>query len=256
MRCFLVLLMLALPLGAATIRLYLTDGTFQKVREYEVIAGRVKYFSTERSEWEEIPKELVDFERTEGETRRYKETAEADAKLEVEEKKAEDETRKEIRAVPGEAGVYYVTAEGKIEPLKQAESKMVTNKKRSVLKVLSPIPVFSGKATIEIDGESSKFHITGDRPTFYFRLSKDQRIALVKLRVNSKKTARVVQDLDVLPVVKEIQTTMDSVEIFRRQVADGLYKIWPQETLAAGEYALLEYTEGQNTAIIYDFVMR
>ena len=251
-----LLLLLALPICAATIRLYLQDGTFQKVREYQTTGERVRYFSSERSEWEEVPKEMVDLERTEAEIRRFKETDDADAKLEAEEKKAEDDTRREIRNVPADPGVYYVSLEGKIESLKQAESKLVTNKKRSVLKVLSPIPVFSGKATVEIDGDSGKFQVREERPNFYFRLAKDERIALVRLRLNSKKSARIVQDLDILPVVKEIETKMDTVEIFRRQVADGLYKIWPQDAIEAGEYAIVEYTEGQTSAIIYDFVRR
>ena len=232
MRALIFLLILALPVLAVTIRLYLKDGTIQKVREYQTTADRIRFFSTERSEWEEIPKELVDLERTEAEIHQAKQADDADRKLEAEEKKAEDDTRKEIRSVPADPGVCYVSPDGKVEPLKQAESKLVTNKKRSVLKVLSPIPVFSGKATVEIDGETSKFHIQEDRPNFYFRLAKDERIALVRLRVNSKKTARIVQDMELLPGVKEIEMKIDSIEIFRRAVPDCLYKIWPQDSIA------------------------
>ena len=256
MRAFVLLLLLALPLCPATIRLYLKDGTFQKVREYQATGDRIRLFTTERADWEEIPKELVDLERTEAELRQFKEADAADAKIEAEEKKAEDDVRKEIRSIPADPGVYYVNDAGKVEALKQAESKLVTNKKRSVLKVLSPIPVFSGKATVEIEGASSKFHVIEERPNFYFRLAKDERIALVRVKVNGKKTARIVQNLDIIPVVKEIEIKMETVEIFRRQVADGLYKVWPQDTIEAGEYALVEYTEGQNSAIIYDFLRR
>ena len=169
MRAFVLLLLLALPLCPATIRLYLKDGTFQKVREYQATGDRIRFFSTERADWEEIPKELVDLERTEAELRQFKEADAADAKIEAEEKKAEDDVRKEIRSIPADPGVYYVNDAGKVEALKQAESKLVTNKKRSVLKVLSPIPVFSGKATVEIEGASSKFHVIEERPNFYFR---------------------------------------------------------------------------------------
>jgi len=41
----------------------------------------------------------------------------------------------------------------------------------------------------------------------------------------------VVEKLTILPVVKETQEEPDLVEIFRQQVGDGLFKIWPQKPL-------------------------
>jgi len=43
------------------------------------------------------------------------------------------------------------------------------------------------------------------------------------------------------------------VEIFRQQVADGLFKIWPQKPLEPGEYALVEYTEDKINMQVWDF---
>ena len=60
-----VLAVVALP--AASIRLYLKDGTYHSVREYQTQGDRVRYYSTERSDWEEIPVELVYLKRTESE---------------------------------------------------------------------------------------------------------------------------------------------------------------------------------------------
>ena len=42
-------------LERATVRLYMKDGTYHNVREYEKKGDRIRYYSTERSEWEEIP---------------------------------------------------------------------------------------------------------------------------------------------------------------------------------------------------------
>ena len=42
----------------------LKDGSFQLVREYAVQGDRVRYYSLDRSQWEEIPSDLVDWDAT------------------------------------------------------------------------------------------------------------------------------------------------------------------------------------------------
>src|SRR5215469_8048692 len=58
------LLLLVFTAWAANIKLYLKDGSFHLVKEYQVEADRVRFYSVERSEWEEIPLELVNLEKT------------------------------------------------------------------------------------------------------------------------------------------------------------------------------------------------
>ena len=66
-RILLGFVLFLLPLAAANVKLYTTDGDYQIVREYQVNGDRVRYYSADRNEWEEIPVALVDLKRTEKE---------------------------------------------------------------------------------------------------------------------------------------------------------------------------------------------
>ena|SRR5687768_17136986 len=249
----LLALSLAWPLLAANTRLYLTDGGHHVVREYEVKADRVRFYSVERSEWEEIPLELVDLKKTRAEEAERAAERKAEVVALDAEDKAERAAEREISRVPVEAGVYWINGE-ELTALKQAESKVNSDKKRSILKRLSPVPIISGKATVELDGESSAFVISAGRPEFYFRLASAERFGIVKLA--PKKGIRVVEVWSIVPVTNELIQEQAHVEIFRHQVGDGLYKIWPQKPLDPGEYAVIEYTEGKGNTQVWDFSVR
>ncbi len=248
-----VAFLLAFALAAATVKLYLTDGGYHLVREYEVRGDRVRYYSVERSGWEEIPLKLVDLKRTQAEQTERQEAIRREAKDLAEEEAFERQQRKEIESVPQEPGVYMV-AGGEARAFKQAESKVNTNKRRSVLKVLSPVPIVAGKANVELDGERSANVLTSDRPEIYVRLATDERFGVVRL--TPQKSVRIVQKWTIIPVTKEIIEEQQDVEIFRQQLDDGLYKIWPVKPLEAGEYAVVEYTQGKANVQVWDFAYR
>jgi hypothetical protein len=235
---------------AANFKLYLKNGSSHIVREYQVEGDRVRYYSVERGEWEEIPLDLVDLKRTEAEVKDRQAVIEKEAKIFTVEEKAERQQAEEVARVPQNPGVYIL--EGKdLRPLKAAESKALNNKGRSILKILVPIPVVPGETTVEIDGVRASQFVANAAPEFYFRLAYDERSAIFKL--TPKKDSRVVQKWTVEPGTKEIFETQEEVPVFRRQLEDGLYKIWPREALTPGEYAVVEYTAGQRNIQVWDF---
>jgi hypothetical protein len=237
-------------LSAANIKLYLKDGSYQLVREYKVDNDRVRLLSTDRGEWEEIPVDLVDLEKTQGEIKRHEESVREEAAANAAEEKAERDARKEVEQIPVAEGVYLIES-GKLVLIKPGESKIVTDKKRSVLKVLSPIPLVSGKATLELDGPHAPAGTANREPEFYIRLSAEERFGIVRL--SEHKGNRVVEKLTIVPVSKETIEEPDLVATFRKQVADGLFKIWPEKPMEPGEYAVVEYTEGKVNMQVWDF---
>ncbi len=246
-------LLASAALWAATVRLYLKDGSYHLVREYSIQGDRVRYYSTERGEWEEIPLSLVDLKRTESENRAEAERQRKDAAEMSAEEAVERAEREERERVPQEAGVYF--ADGKeLRTIKQAESKVANNKRRSVLKVLTPVPVVTGKSTVELDGEHSATVLETKRPEFYVRLSAEEQFGIVK--VTPKKGARVVQKWTVVPVSNDLIEEQLDVEVFRKQLADGLYKMWPMKPLEPGEYAVIQYTQGKGNVQVWDFAVR
>jgi len=55
-------------------------------------------------------------------------------------------------------------------------------------------------------------------------------------------------------VSKELREERESLKVFTKQLTEsGLYKIWPQDSLTKGEYAVIEYNEGKADARVWDF---
>ena len=245
---------LTVALLSAADRLYLKDGTYQLTNQYEVKTDRVRYYSTERSEWEEIPLDLVDLEKTRAELSERKAQIEADSKAEAQERAAERAAAKQIAALPTQNGAYYIRGDA-TDALKQAESKIVNNKRRSILKALSPIPVIMGKATVEIDGEHAAYAITDPKPEFYLRASDFEEFEIIKLTPG--KNTRIVERLTIAKFQdqKDVSEGVQKMESFKKQEADLLFRVWPQTALEPGEYALIQYTDGKVNPQIWDFTI-
>jgi hypothetical protein len=253
-RVLVALLAFIVPVLAANIKLYLKDGTYQLAREYKVETDRVRFYSVERSQWEEIPRDLVDLKRTESEIAARQTALTEEAKAISEEDKAERAMLDEIAKIPQNPGVYYMEG-GEAKPIKVAESTVHTDKGRSVLKVLSPIPMVSGKATVELGTPHSQNILQNPEQEFYIQLSDQERFGIIKL--TPEHGVRVVEKVTTIPVTKQIVEEPIDVEVFRKQLTqDMLYKIWPQKPMEPGEYAVVEYTPGKMNMQVWDFAIK
>ncbi len=259
MRVVLAFLLTAALLSGETFKLYLKDGGYHAVREYQVQGDRVRYFSTERGDWEEIPQDLVDLAKTERERKARNEQSATSARAQDEEDKAEREQRREIESIPMETGAYYKEG-GQMKALKMADYQVITDKKRRALAALSPVPVIPGKAAVVIKGERSDFDVHEERPDFFLRLEKEERFGIITL--TPKKGARLVENISIIPVAKQSVEQRKQMDTFEQQLASGLYRVWPQNSLAPGEYALVEFQDNGDgdpnevQLLVWDFAIK
>ncbi len=240
---------------ANTFKMYLKDGNYQVVREYKVDGDNIHYYSVERSDWEDIPTALVDLKRTKDELAEAAAAKAEENKIASEEEQALKAEREEIRLIPRDPGVYMLDADRKLNVFPQAVSKVHTDKGRTVLKILSPMPIVNGKAAVEIDGDQALTVLHEARPDLYVQLSAEERFGIIKLTPH--KGYRVAEKITTVPVSKEIVEDVDEVAVFRKQLTESdLYKIWPEKPLEPGEYAVIQYTPGKLDAQMWDFSYR
>jgi hypothetical protein len=235
---------------AANQRLYLTDGSFHVVREYQVLSDRVRFYSVERSAWEEIPLDLIDLKKT----RELNEAEQAEAAEEQQmidaEEAVEQRLRKEARGIPAETGVYLYE-EGKLRTFPMADLEVANDRKRSILKAINPLPMTAGRNFVEMKGLRSPHVVRTERPEFYFRLDRQQMFGFV--RVSRHKENRLLQVWEIIPVSKQIIETQEDLEDFRREAGPLLYQLWPRNPLEPGQYALVTYSPGEANVRAWDF---
>ncbi len=249
----LIFALFTLSAFAANVRLYLTDGDFQMVKEYKVEGDRVRFMSADRGEWEEIPLELVDLKKTERESSEKAAALAETLKLEQAEEDAIRADRKQVQSVPQTPGPYMVDGE-KLVALKESEVELEDSKSRRILQIIAPAPIIPGKTTVTIKGKAATFRIKNKEPEFFFRLAEEERFAIIKL--TPKKNDRVVEEVTILP--NEGEGTFEDqkqVPVFKKQYGPQLHKVWGEGPLEPGEYALVEYTEGKINIRVWDFAV-
>lgn len=189
-----LLLLHAFPVFAQNVnkRLILKDGSYQIVSQYQVNGDRVRYKSAERGgEWEEVPKDLVDWPATEKWNKDHApgalaaadaaraSAAQSDAaaidKEEQQERAAELARMPFVSQglrLPDESGVWVLdTFHGSPELVRLEQSNGDLNKDlgHNVLKAAIN-PMHGAKQLIQIDGERAKVQLHVSQPELYVSL--------------------------------------------------------------------------------------
>ncbi len=241
-------------------KLFMKDGSYQIVSTYDVQGDRVRYYSVERAEWEEVPTSLVDFDAT----KRDEEETKAARKKQLEQAREVEKERfykppdqgMEVAPgirLPGDNGVF--TLEGKrLVRMVQSAGEEVTDKKRQAMLLAVPLPVMKARSLVILEGAKATIRLNDPLPVFYVQSADALGAKLELVRLKPGKDSRVVEDLETSRGKSGKATeerTMVSIE--RRQVAPNIYTLKPLEPLEAGEYALGEVVDDKLNLDVYDF---
>ena len=261
-RFFVVLaaVILAVPAASwAAIKLYLKDGTYQLVQSYEIVGKRVRYYSVERSEWEEMPVSLVDF----AATQRAQSEEEESKEEELEEARAL--TARRFDSADGSGfevapGIFLPPDEGvyafdglRVVRMIQSSGEVVKDKKRAALLLALPGPFLKNRGYVVLPGKRSAIRILNMQPTFYVRSSDDLGKKLQIIALKSRKEAREVERLEWRGGVATPEELRAVVPLERSEAAPGILKISPTKALELGEYALGELIQEQLNLELWDF---
>lgn len=243
-------------------KLVMKDGSIQLVREYKVEGDRVRYYSMEEQQWEEMPESLVDWEATK---KAVSDEAARDASL-VSKVHTQEQGRRaqplDIDAsIEAAEGVFLPPGEGlfvfdgkAITQLTQADIDSKISKKKAIEKVLVPIPLVPSRHIVSIPGTRAKVRVKPGQTEFYMRTAdgREPEMNLVRARVHGDK--REIANID--EMFKQEVASAKTLTIQRWLLAPGVYRFTLSQTLEPGEYALAEIVQNAQMSIyVWDFGM-
>jgi hypothetical protein len=247
----------SLPRGK---KLIFKDGNFQMVREYEINGDRVRYYSIDSQQWDEVPAEFVDWEAMK---KAASEDAKRDATWVAQAHKQEAGRRAEaldidasLEAAPGVflppgQGLFVYDGKG-ILPLAQSETQSKMDKRHMIEQVLIPIPIVPTRHNLTIVGARAKTRIKTAQPEFYLRLESSMEPNVELIRAKVQGNSRLIENLDEL--YKEQQIVADEVPVERWEAAKGVFRFTIGQSLVPGEYAMVQVIKGETISIVvWDF---
>jgi hypothetical protein len=241
-------------------KLVMKDGTFQLVREYQVDGDRVRYYSIEERQWEEMPEAMVDWEATK---KAVADEAETDASI-VKKAHVQEEGRRaqplDIDAsIEAAEGVFLPPGEGifvfdgkAVFPMKQADVDSKISKKKAIEKVLVPIPIVPSRHVVSIQGSRANLRVKQGQTEIFMRTAdgREPEMNLVRARVRGDK--REIVNID--DIFKQQTASAKMLSIQRWQLAPGVYRFTISQTLEPGEYAIAEIVQNEQMSIyVWDF---
>ncbi len=260
-------------------RLILKDGSYQLASKWEVKGDRVRYFSAERGEWEEVPKSMVDWSATEKYAKDRDSGVPLPGAVELDkelaaERQAEEAKTPEVAPglrLPQDGGVLLLDVfdnDPQLVELHQNSGEINPDRKGNILRAAIN-PVASTKQNVELAGLHAKIQAHVGLPAIYIRLElRDQaanpssaegrqapepwdRFRIV--RMQTKQDKRIAGDIKVAIYgkFKEEEKLIPSGAV---QLTGGWVKVTPSSPLSAGEYAMVEMmgNEGINL-YVWDF---
>lgn len=227
---------------------------------YEVQGDRVRFYSIERSDWEEMPTGLVDWDATKkAEAEQAKKDQTLLAKVRSTEVKAHTQpivVDASIEVAPGKflpSGVGAYVVDGKeVLPLEQAPANIKLDKARMLEEVMTPIPIVPSRHNVQLTGNRAKLRVRSGEPEFYMRTADEREPQLELIRAKVHGNTRIVEHLDSYKT--EHSELRDTVSVERWEVAKGVYRLTLSQALEPGEYALAEIVTGEGMNLyLWDF---
>lgn len=230
-------------------KLILTDGSFHMVRSYERRDDRVRFYSIERSAWEEIPASLVDWEAT-----RKDEAEAANLQMKIEEKKKEFRMERIATEVDADAslevapGIFLPDApglfvlEGKnIRSLELVGAGVKRDKGRTIAQILVPLPMDS-RHNVELPGARAIFRISTSQPEFFIRTPDGHEPEMELIQAKVKNGSREIERINTNAIVADLKSEeRKSISIERWKLAKGVFRLTLSQSLEPGEYVLAEF---------------
>jgi hypothetical protein len=248
----------ALPKGK---KIILKDGTYQLAREYSVEGDRVRYWSVESSQWEEIPASLVDWDAThKAEAEQAARDAELKAKIRASTlaqltKDIDVDRSLEIKPglfLPDDVGFYALDRNNSIRAMKQSTAEVKRSTGREVEKIMTGVQLIPSKATMDIPGERAAMRLSTAEPEFFMRTVDRREPRFRLLRAQVKGGHRLIDSISIRFTGEEKHNATD-VEIQTWVPATGVYRYTVDERLEPGEYAFVEMTADGISGYVWDF---